>query len=85
MASPVVIIGIVDCCDIVALSLVMTAYWDFSPVVRTLRVYGYGRVSIYMVMGFFPLGWLVPYCSITAMHHDFSYWALAHSVMFECR
>ena len=58
MASPVDIIGIVDCYDIVALSLVMTAYWDFSPVVRTLHVYGYGRVPYTWLWDFSPwAGW----------------------------
>ena len=47
------------CYDIVALSLVMTACWDGPRWYGTLYVYGYGRVSIYMVVGIFPLG-LVP-------------------------
>ena len=59
MASPVDIIGIVGCYDIVTLSLVMTACWDGPRWYGTLYVYGYGRVPIYMVLGMAPLG-MVP-------------------------
>ena len=49
MASPVDIIGIVGCYDIVILSLVMTAYWDVPLWYGTL---------MYMVTGEFPYAWI---------------------------
>ena len=77
------LIVLLICYTIDVLSLVMTACSGLSRRLCVVCVYGYGRVSICMAVG------SVPFDSVSLLHsdmrYDFSYWALAHSVMFKCR
>ena len=84
VASPVDIIGIVGCYDIIALSLVMTACWDLSPVGMAPFMYMVTGESPYTwLLGFFPVwlyccyyGWLI-YCLILIN----AWWALRDIAM----